>query len=170
MLTYYKEKEYNDCHSTNYTSWDNEWIPPVKTKTSKLTQQAIRNKKQMVLHIAKCKTVSVVMSYHWLLAHIPAIADPKMLPTDVWEFQIPIIKPRLNWLSSNSNITNLTISIWNRGLVKGFHMQKSEIPSLTMLFLLFLKINVLIKGHMLQLDSISFTKSCCESVQKTWKD
>lgn len=59
----------------------------------------------MVLHIAKGKIV--LSSYHWLLAHIPAIADPKMLPTDVWEFHIPIIKPRLNRLSSNSNITNL---------------------------------------------------------------
>lgn len=25
----------------------------------------------------------------------PAIKDPRMLPTDVWEFQTPMIKPRL---------------------------------------------------------------------------
>ena len=46
-------------------------------------------------------------------------------------------------------------------------MQKSEIPSLTMSTLLFLKINFLIKKHMLQPDLMSFTKCCCESVQKT---
>lgn len=32
---------------------------------------------------------------HAVFTKIPAIRDPKMFPTDVWEFQIPIIRPRL---------------------------------------------------------------------------
>ena len=34
---------------------------------------------------------------------IPAISEPKMLPTEVWEFQIPIIKPRLKQSHSKTN-------------------------------------------------------------------
>lgn len=33
--------------------------------------------------------------YHWPLAHIPAIAEPSIFPTDVCEFHMPITKPRL---------------------------------------------------------------------------
>ena len=34
---------------------------------------------------------------------IPAISEPKMLPTEVWEFQIPMIKPRLKQSHSKTN-------------------------------------------------------------------
>lgn len=32
---------------------------------------------------------------HCPLTQMPAIKEPRMLPTDVWEFQIPMMKPRL---------------------------------------------------------------------------
>ena len=34
---------------------------------------------------------------------IPAISEPKMFPTEVWEFQIPMIKPRLKQSHSKTN-------------------------------------------------------------------
>lgn len=32
---------------------------------------------------------------HSWFTQIPAIREPRMLPTDVWEFQMPMINPRL---------------------------------------------------------------------------
>jgi hypothetical protein len=32
---------------------------------------------------------------HWWFTHMPAIKEPRMLPTDVWEFQMPMMSPRL---------------------------------------------------------------------------
>ena len=60
-----------------------------------------------VLHI--CCNVN---SYHLWLAHIPAIVEPRIFPTDVWEFHMPIIRPRLNRNKSCLRDEKETIEFW----------------------------------------------------------
>ena len=59
-----------------------------------------------------------VNSYHLWLAHIPAIVEPRIFPTDVWEFHMPIIRPRLNRKKSCLRDEKETIVFWFSNEIK----------------------------------------------------
>lgn len=58
---------------------------------------------EATVHYIKSSNYKLYITYHSLLAHTPAIADPRIFPTDVWEFHIPIIKPRLQKMQNKTN-------------------------------------------------------------------